>query len=135
VQAEGRGFQHGRSLDSAYSEEELSKALGLPVVYASATKRQGVEKLIKLEPPAASVVKSPILARPVFAVSALITPGVLSLIFLMAVVEGITPWGAELPASIARVLDAVGEAGARWITENISGLGVDLLQRLCEARY
>ena len=120
-----------------YSEEELSKALGLPVVYASAAKRQGVEKLrellgkglprgdvrpVKLEPPATAVVKSSILARPVFAVLALITLGVLSLLFLMVAVEGITPWGAELPVSIVKVLDAVGEAGARWITENISGL-------------
>jgi ferrous iron transport protein B len=108
------------------------------VVYASAAKRQGVEKLkellgkglprgevrpVKLEPPATAVVKSPILARPVFAVSALITLGVLSMLFLMAVVEGITPWGAELPVSIAGVLDAAGDAEARWITENISGLG------------
>jgi hypothetical protein len=61
---------------------------------------------VKLEPPVTAVVKSPILARPVFAVSALITLGVLSMLFLMAVVEGITPWGAELPVSIARVLDA-----------------------------
>ncbi len=56
-----------------YSEEELSKALGLPVVYASAAKRQGVEKLkellgkglprgevrpVKLEPPATAVVRT-----------------------------------------------------------------------------
>jgi ferrous iron transport protein B len=120
-----------------YSEEELSKALGLPVVYVSAAKRQGVGKLkellgkglprgevrpVKLEPPATAVVKSSILARPVFAVLALMTLGVLSMLILMAVVEGITPWGAELPVSIAKVLDAVGEAGARWITENIGGL-------------
>ncbi len=31
-----------------YSEEELFKALGLPVVYVSAAKRQGVEKLKEL---------------------------------------------------------------------------------------
>jgi ferrous iron transport protein B len=120
-----------------YSEEDLSKVLGLPVVYVSAAKRQGVGKLrellerglprgevhpVKLELPATAVVKSSILARPVFAVLALVTLGVLSLLFLMAVVEGITPWGAELPVSIAKVLDAVGEAGARWITENIGGL-------------
>jgi 50S ribosomal subunit-associated GTPase HflX len=62
-----------------YSEEELSKALGLPVVYASATKRQGVEKLkellgkglprgevrpVKLEPPATAVVRTRKRAEP-----------------------------------------------------------------------
>jgi ferrous iron transport protein B len=72
---------------------------------------------VKLEPPATAVVKSSTLARPVFAVSALIALGVLSLLFLMAVVEGITPWGAELPVSIAEVLDAADETEARWITE------------------
>jgi len=120
-----------------YSEEELSKALGLPVVYTSATKRRGVEKLkellgkglprgevhpVKLEPPATAVVKSSILARPVFTVLTLVALGILSTLLLMAVIEGITPWGTELPISIAKVLDAVGAAVAGWITENIGGL-------------
>lgn len=120
-----------------YSEEELSKALGVPVVYVSATKRSGVEKLvkllveglprgtlrpIKLEPPATEAVKSSVLARPVLALLTLVALGFAAGLFLMAVVEGITPWGAELPVSIVRLLDAVDGAVSSWILENLGGL-------------
>jgi len=120
-----------------YSEEELSKALGVPVVYLSATKRSGVEKLvkllveglprrtlrpIKLEPPAAAAVKSSVLARPVLALLTLVALGFAAGLFLMAVVEGITPWGAELPVSIVQLLDAVDGAVSSWILENLGGL-------------
>jgi len=120
-----------------YSEEELSKALGVPVVYVSATKRSGVEKLvkllveglprgtprpIKLEPPATAAVKSSVLARPVLALLTLVALGFAAGLFLMAVVEGITPWGAELPVSIVQLLDAVDGAVSSWILENLGGL-------------
>ena len=120
-----------------YSEEELSKALGVPVVYVSATKRSGVEKLvkllveglprgtlrpIKLEPPTAAAVKSSVLARPVLALLTLVALGFAAGLFLMAVVEGITPWGAELPVSIVQLLDAVDGAVSSWILENLGGL-------------
>ncbi|MFZ8807260.1 MAG: FeoB small GTPase domain-containing protein [Pyrobaculum sp.] len=120
-----------------YSEEELSKALGVPVVYVSATKRSGVEKLvkllveglprgtlrpIKLEPPATAAVKSSVLARPVLALLTLVALGFAAVLFLMAVVEGITPWGAELPVSIVQLLDAVDGAVSSWILENLGGL-------------
>jgi ferrous iron transport protein B len=120
-----------------YSEEELSKALGVPVVYVSATKRSGVEKLvkllveglprgtprpIKLEPPATAAVKSSVLARPVPALLTLVALGFAAGLFLMAVVEGITPWGAELPVSIVQLLDAVDGAVSSWILENLGGL-------------
>lgn len=120
-----------------YSEEELSKALGVPVVYVSATKRSGVEKLvkllveglprgtlrpIKLEPPATAAVKSSVLARPVLALLTLVALGFAAALFLMAVVEGITPWGAELPVSIVQLLDAVDGAVSSWILENLGGL-------------
>jgi ferrous iron transport protein B len=120
-----------------YSEEELSKALGVPVVYVSATKRSGVEKLvkllveglprgtlrpIKLEPPATAAVKSSVLARPVPALLTLVALGFAAGLFLMAVVEGITPWGAELPVSMAQLLDAVDGAVSSWILENLGGL-------------
>lgn len=120
-----------------YSEEELSKALGVPVVYVSATKRSGVEKLvkllveglprrtlrpIKLEPPATAAVKSSVLARPVLALLTLVALGFAAVLFLMAVVEGITPWGAELPVSIVQLLDAVDGAVSIWILENLGGL-------------
>jgi ferrous iron transport protein B len=120
-----------------YSEEELSKALGVPVVYVSATKRSGVEKLvkllveglprgtprpIKLEPPATAAVKSSVLARPVLALLTLVALGFAAALFLMAVVEGITPWGAELPVSIVQLLNAVDGAVSSWILENLGGL-------------
>jgi ferrous iron transport protein B len=120
-----------------YSEEELSKALGVPVVYVSATKRSGVEKLvkllveglprgtprpIKLEPPATAAVKSSVLARPVLALLTLVALGFAAGLFLMAVVEGITPWGAELPVSIVQLLNAVDGAVSSWILENLGGL-------------
>jgi ferrous iron transport protein B len=120
-----------------YSEEELSKALGVPVVYVSATKRSGVEKLvkllveglprgtprpIKLEPPATAAVKSSVLARPVLALLTLVALGIAAGLFLMAVVEGITPWGAELPVSIVQLLNAVDGAVSSWILENLGGL-------------
>jgi ferrous iron transport protein B len=120
-----------------YSEEELSKALGVPVVYVSATKRSGVEKLvkllveglprgalrpIKLEPPATAAVKSSVLARPILALLTLVALGFAAALFLMAVVEGITPWGAELPVSMAQLLDAVDGAVSSWILENLGGL-------------
>ena len=120
-----------------YSEEELSKALGVPVVYVSATKRSGVEKLVKLlveglprgtprpielEPPATAAVKSSVLARPVLALLTLVALGFAAGLFLMAVVEGITPWGAELPVSIVQLLDAVDGAVSSWILENLGGL-------------
>jgi ferrous iron transport protein B len=120
-----------------YSEEELSKALGVPVVYVSATKRSGVEKLvkllveglprgtlrpIKLEPPATTAVKSSVLARPIPALLTLVALGFAAGLFLMAVVEGITPWGAELPVSIVQLLDAVDGAVSSWILENLGGL-------------
>jgi len=120
-----------------YSEEELSKALGVPVVYVSATKRSGVEKLvkllveglprgtprpIKLEPPATAAVKSSVLARPVLALLTLVALGFAAGLFLMAVVEGITPWGDELPVSIVQLLDAVDGAVSSWILENLGGL-------------
>jgi len=120
-----------------YSEEEISKALGVPVVYVSATKRSGVEKLvkllveglprgtlrpIKLEPPATAAVKSSVLARPVPALLTLVALGFAAALFLMAVVEGITPWGAELPVSIVQLLDAVDGAVSSWILENLGGL-------------
>jgi ferrous iron transport protein B len=120
-----------------YSEEELSKALGVPVVYVSATKRSGVDKLvkllveglprgtprpIKLEPPATAAVKSSVLARPVLALLTLVALGFAAALFLMAVVEGITPWGAELPVSIVQLLDAVDGAVSSWILENLGGL-------------
>ena len=120
-----------------YSEEELSKALGVPVVYVSATKKSGVEKLvkllveglprgtlrpIKLEPPATAAVKSSVLARPVLALLTLVALGFAAGLFLMAVVEGITPWGAELPVSIVQLLDAVDGAVSSWILENLGGL-------------
>lgn len=120
-----------------HSEEELSKALGVPVVYVSATKRSGVEKLvkllveglprgtlspIKLEPPATAAVKSSVLARPVLALLTLVALGFAAAFFLMAVVEGITPWGAELPVSIVQLLDAVDGAVSSWILENLGGL-------------
>jgi ferrous iron transport protein B len=117
--------------------EELSKALGVPVVYVSATKRSGVEKLvkllveglprgtlrpIKLQPPATAAVKSSVLARPVPALLTLAALGFAAALFLMAVVEGITPWGAELPVSIVQLLDAVDGAVSSWILENLGGL-------------
>lgn len=120
-----------------YSEEEISKALGVPVVYVSATKRSGVEELvkllveglprgtlrpIKLEPPATAAVKSSVLARPVPALLTLVALGFAAGLFLMAVVEGITPWGAELPVSIVQLLDAVDGAVSSWILENLGGL-------------
>jgi ferrous iron transport protein B len=120
-----------------YSEEELSKVLGVPVVYVSATKRSGVEKLvkllveglprgtlrpIKLEPPATAAVKSSVLARPALALLTLVALGFAAGLFLMAVVEGITPWGAELPVSIVQLLDAVDGAVSSWILENLGGL-------------
>ena len=120
-----------------YSEEELSKALGVPVVYVSATKRSGVEKLvkllveglprgtvrpIKLEPHATAAVKSSVLARPVLALLTLVALGFAAGLFLMAVVEGITPWGAELPVSIVQLLDAVDGVVSSWILENLGGL-------------
>ena len=120
-----------------YSEEELSKALGVPVVYVSATKRSGVEKLvkllveglprgtprpIKLEPPATAAVKSSVLARPVLALLTLVALGFAAGLFLMAVVEGITPWGAKLPVSIVQLLNAVDGAVSSWILENLGGL-------------
>ncbi len=120
-----------------YSEEELSKTLGVPVVYVSAIKRRGVEKLmkllgeglprgmmrlIKLEPPAAAAVKSSILARPALALLTLVALGFAAAIFLMTIVEGITPWGAELPVSIIKILDAVDGAVSGWILENVGGL-------------
>ncbi|AKT35696.1 small GTP-binding protein domain [Pyrobaculum sp. WP30] len=120
-----------------YSEEELSKALGVPVVYVSATKRSGVEKLvkllveglprgtlrpIKLEPPATAAFKSSVLARPVLALLTLVALGFAAALFLMAVVEGITPWGAQLPVSIVQLLDAVDGAVSSWILENLGGL-------------
>ncbi|NAZ34669.1 MAG: GTP-binding protein [Pyrobaculum sp.] len=120
-----------------YSEEELSKALGVPVVYVSATKRSGVEKLvkllveglprgtprpIKLEPPATAAVKSSVLAHPVLALLTLVALGFAAAFFLMAVVEGITPWGAELPVSIVQLLNAVDGAVSSWILENLGGL-------------
>jgi ferrous iron transport protein B len=120
-----------------YSEEELSKALGVPVVYVSATKRSGVEKLvkllveglprgtprpIKLEPPATAAVKSSVLAHPVLALLTLVALGFAAGLFLMAVVEGITPWGAELPVSIVQLLNAVDGAVSSWILENLGGL-------------
>jgi ferrous iron transport protein B len=120
-----------------YSEEELSKALGVPVVYVSATKRSGVEKLvkllveglprwtprpIKLELPATAAVKSSVLARPVPALLTLVALGFAAALFLMAVVEGITPWGAELPVSMVKLLDAVDGAVSSWILENLGGL-------------
>lgn len=119
-----------------YSEEELSKTLGVPVVYVSAIKRRGVEKLmkllgeglprgtlrpIKLEPPATAAVKSSILARPDLALLTLVALGIVAAIFLMTIVEGITPWGAELPVSIIKILDAVDGAVSGWILENVGG--------------
>ena len=119
-----------------YSEEELSKTLAVPVVYVSAIKRRGVEKLmkllgeglpggtlcpIKLEPPATAAVKSSILARPALALLTLVALGIVAAIFLMTIVEGITPWGAELPVSIIKILDAVDGAVSGWILENVGG--------------
>jgi len=120
-----------------YSEEELSKALGVPVVYISATKRRGVEKLvkllgeglprgtlrpIKLEPPATASIKSSILARPALALLTLVALGFAATLFLVSVVEGSTPWGTELPVSIIKILDAVDGAVSSWILHNLSGL-------------
>jgi small GTP-binding protein domain len=124
-----------------YSEEELSKTLGVPVVYVSAVKKRGIDKLIKLlgegfpkgavhpvklEPPAKAVVQSSILARPALAFLTLLALGFLTTFFLMTVMEGVTPWGTELPFSVIGLIDEMGEAVSEWILAN---LGEGLLGR------
>ncbi|MEM1598966.1 MAG: ferrous iron transporter B [Pyrobaculum sp.] len=120
----------------AYSEEELEKLLGVPVVYASATRRLGLEKLTKLmasgiphlkisttkleAPPLYAAAKSYVFSRPALALSLLVGIGLFTSLLLMAVIEGVTPLG-QLPFSLSALLEAVDAYIKTWILSQVGG--------------
>lgn len=120
----------------AYSEEELEKLLGVPVVYTSATRRVGLEKLTKLmasgvphlkisttkleTPPLYASAKSYVFSRPLLALSLLVGIGLLTSLLLMAVVEGVTPLG-QLPLSLSAILEAADAYVKTWILSHLGG--------------
>ena len=110
--------------------EELSAKWGIPVFYTSAARRRGVEELarflaswapagptpVKLEEemsvkPAARLAGA-IFSRPWAAFTLLIVLSVATVLGLLAALEGILPWGAEVPGLLPLVepyLDLVPE--------------------------
>jgi len=100
--------------------EELSAKWGVPVFYTSAVRRRGVEELarflaswtpggptpVKLEEVSVKLtarLAGAIFSRPWAAFTLLIALSVATVLGLLAVVEGILPWGAEVPGLLPLV--------------------------------
>ncbi|ABL87441.1 small GTP-binding protein [Pyrobaculum islandicum DSM 4184] len=116
-----------------WTEEELSKILGVPVVFTSAVKRVGINKLTELmtkgaggkitgdvhiEVPAVAALKTGIFARPPFAVATLLSLGLAMLFFLLAFMEGVTPFG-EFPYAFIPTWDSISESVAEAIKASV----------------
>ncbi len=119
-----------------YTQEELSKLLSVPVVFTSAVTGEGVARLRELlfknvpksslrlqdlKLPEYAVIKSAILSRPPIALATLLALGVLTTIFLMAVIEGITPWGGNLPVSLVSLFDLLDQHVSQAVMASIGG--------------
>ncbi|WP_258870520.1 ferrous iron transporter B [Pyrobaculum aerophilum] len=119
-----------------YTQEELSKLLSVPVVFTSAVTGEGVAQLRELlfkdvpksslrlqdlKVPEYAVIKSAILSRPPIALATLLALGVLTTIFLMAVIEGVTPWGGNLPVSLASFFDFLDQHVSQAVMALIGG--------------
>ena len=102
-------------------EEELSKYLSAPVVYVSAARGSGVDKLVKLlsagvpksvvadyklEPPLYASAVGRLAANRPLAAAAMAALGVVTALLLMALIEGVTPLG-QLPVSLVSLIDEV----------------------------
>ncbi|MCU7787001.1 ferrous iron transporter B [Pyrobaculum sp. 3827-6] len=120
-----------------YTAEELSKKLSVPVVYAVATKREGIREVkellirglpkselrpTKLDVPPHVFARSAIFSRPALAALFLFGIGVATTLLLMALIEGVTPWGGQLPVSLSSLLDSLDTYVSDIVTNSVGGL-------------
>lgn len=110
--------------------EELSRKLSMPVVYTSAAKRLGLDKLVDLmrrgpppsrpgeaadfEVPASYAIRGRIFSSTPLAAATLILMGLGTLLLLLAAMEGVTPLG-EIPYAAMPLWDRLSEAVADYI--------------------
>ncbi|MCS6785301.1 MAG: 50S ribosome-binding GTPase, partial [Candidatus Caldarchaeum sp.] len=117
-----------------YTESELSGKISMPVVYVSAVKRVGVDKLaeilsrrisfsnpefFELEVPGHAAVVSRFFVRPVPAMASILMIAFASVALLVSLVEGITPWG-RLPLSINSALEYLETSVTAVIFDHVS---------------
>ncbi|MDW8063822.1 MAG: ferrous iron transporter B [Candidatus Caldarchaeum sp.] len=104
-----------------YSEPELSEKVSTPVLYTSAVKGFGIKKLaetlsrgvqfstpkdFEMEVPRSTVSLSKLFLNPVLALALVSLIAFASVLLLVSLVEGITPWG-KLPFSVIPSLEAI----------------------------
>ncbi|MGC9106006.1 MAG: FeoB small GTPase domain-containing protein [Thermoprotei archaeon] len=120
-----------------YTAEELSRRLSVPVVYTVATKGVGIPELkgllargfprsevrpVELSVPPHVLAKSVAFSRPALAALFLFGIGLVTTLLLMALIEGVTPWGGQLPVSLASLLDSLDAYVSDTVTNSVGGL-------------